>query len=116
MSELSSTTLKTTAKRTRTPNAITAQKWFVSADGATIYSYLPRTMPNRTVKDELTTVLKKKNVEVSIFSKELSLKSTGEKINSYVIATRSDQFNAAFPDINSKATNVNLPLSKQSAS
>lgn len=102
---------KASARKTKTPSAITSQKWFLSADGSTIYSYLPRTMPNRTLKDELAHTLKKKNVEVAIFSKELSLKSTGEKVNSYVIATPREQFHAAFPDIVSKATNINFPPS-----
>lgn len=87
---------------------ISNTKWLKTADGATIYSFLPRSPKNRAVKVELTEALKKRNVDVTVFSREISVKSTGEKINSYVIAVNGQQFLNTFPAITAKPTSVNF--------
>jgi hypothetical protein len=96
---------------------ISNTKWLRTADGSTIYSFLPRSPKNRAIKVELTAALKKKNVDVTVFSREISVKSTGEKINSYVIATNGAQFISTFPAITAKPTSVNFaPFSSDKSS
>lgn len=94
---------------------ISNTKWLRSADGTTVYSFLPRSPKNRAVKVELTEALKKRNIDVIVLSREISIKSTGEKINSYVITTNGQQFADTFPSITTKTTSVNLtPPSSES--
>lgn len=97
-------------KKTRVTRSslISNTRWLRTADGITIYSFMPRTLPNRAAKDELANALKKRNVDVTIFSRELNMKSTGEKVHSYVIAVDSAQFSNTFPGITAKPTSINF--------
>lgn len=103
-------------KKTRVKSSLIKNtKWLKTKDGATTYSYMVRSISNRAAKDELTNALKKKKLEVSVLSKNLCFKATGEKISSYIIAVDSSQFSTAFPSITTKATNVNFFASKETA-
>ncbi len=97
-------------KKLRGPrnSLISNTRWLQTADGATIYSFLPRSPKNRAVKVELTEALKKRNVDVTVFTRDINVKSTGEKITSYVIAVNGAQFAHSFPSIAAKPTSVNF--------
>lgn len=97
-------------KKTRnTRNSLISNtKWLQTADGMTIYSFLPRSPKNRAIKVELTEALKKRNLDVIVFSREINIKSTGEKISSYVITVSGEQFIRTFPAITAKQTSVNF--------
>ena len=96
-------------KKTRVKSSLIKNtRWMKTKDGATIYSYMERSLTNRAVKDELTNALKKKKLNVSVLSKNLCFKATGAKVSSYIITVDSTEFAAAFPTITTKATNVNF--------
>jgi hypothetical protein len=100
-----------TEKKTRVKSSLIKNtKWLKTKDGATTYSYMARSLSNRAVKDELTNALRKKKLDVSVLSKNLCFKATGEKISSYIIAVDSSQFSNAFPSITTKATNINFAM------
>lgn len=87
---------------------VSGNKWFKTLDGDTVYTYIPRTLSNRTAKDDLTAALRRKGVHTSVFSRKISFKKTGEKVNSYVITASSMSFSETFPDIKTTSTKVNL--------
>jgi len=104
---------KAAVKVTRTKSSVIKNaKWLTTKDGLT-FSFMERSIVTRTAKDELAGALKKKNLEVTVLTKNLSIKSTGKKICSYIIAVDSNDFATAFPSIETKATNINFMLAEK---
>lgn len=83
---------------------ISGCKWYATIDRKYVYSFMPRTMPNRSLKDEMVATLKKRNIDPTILSKRISNKATGESVDNYVIAIPHAEFLAAFPAISFKVT------------
>ena len=85
-------------------NIINSKKWFSTLDQDYVYTYLEHKTTNRALKDEIVNEMKQSGLNSFIFTKKITLKTTGEAIKTYIIAAAYNEFVEVYSHINCKRT------------